>query len=239
MAKRSVLGMANCPHCQTEYEPASGQTGCSACGGLLTETEASLADHAPENDQVESEPINANNKVIGVGEGQTAGRDINISQTTVYCTVGAEELLGSRRKYQCLNCGRSPVCEVHFDASKKFCVECVGELVTGKTVPCGFCGDRIPVDQAFTCPKCLKICGPDHKSATKELCVECNARWDQVVQDIENGKVGIGPGGTVVTREDVAVRNGVIRDKEGHLVATIKKQTWYAKRRQWHTVKHQ
>lgn len=225
--------MANCPHCQFEFDSLPGQTGCPECGRSLIDSSTAVS--VPSG----PESAMATNKVIGVGEGQTAGRDLIINEATSYCAVGAEELYGNRRKYRCLNCGKSPVCEVHFDVPKKFCVDCIGELAVGRTVPCGFCGDRVPVAEAFTCPKCLKICGPDHKSATRELCEDCSARWDQVVEDIENEKVGIGPGGTVVTREDVSVKNGVIQDKEGHTVATIKKQTWYARRRQWHTVKPQ
>lgn len=231
--------MANCPHCQIEYEPTAGQTGCHNCGKLLTETDSSQLGRAAAIDRVESEPSTANNRVIGVGEGQTAGRDLIINQPAEYCAVGAEQLHGDRRKYRCLDCGKSPVCEVHFDASKKICVNCVLEQATGKTVPCGFCGDRIPVKQVFTCPKCLKMGGSDHKSAARDLCEECSSLWDLVVKDIENERVGIGPGGTVVTREDVELKNGVIQDKEGRAVATIKKQTWYARRRQWHTVKPQ
>jgi ubiquitin-protein ligase len=31
----------------------------------------------------------------------------------------------------------------------------------------------------------------------------------------------------------------VVQDKQGHTVATIKKQTWYVRKRQWHTVRPQ
>ena len=233
--------MANCPHCQIEYKPAIGQKGCHNCGELLEDSDSSAAGPIEVTDQTGSEPSTANNKVIGVGEGQTAGRDIIINETVDYCAVGRERLYRDRGQYSCSKCQKSPVCEAHFDAAKKICVTCVGELVTGKTVPCGFCGDRVPVDQAFTCRKCLKIGGPDHKSEsqTREFCESCSMEWDRVVEDIENGKVGIGPGGTVVTREDVELKNGVVQDKEGRTVAMIKKQTWYARRRQWHTVKPQ
>ena len=231
--------MAKCPHCQTEYEPTAGQTGCQNCGNLLTEAAFPQPDPISEINQDGSEPSTGNNKVINVGPGQSAGRDININQTSEYCAVGTERLYGDRQTYRCSQCGVAPVCEDHFDATKKICHNCVRELIDGPTVACGFCGDRIPLNKAFTCPRCLKICGPDHKSPTRDLCQECQARWDLVVEDIEDEKVGIGPGGTVVTREDVALKDGVIRDKQGHTVATIKKQTWYVRKRQWHTVKPQ
>ena len=229
--------MANCPHCQIEYEPLGGQTGCHNCGNLLTGTPSSQLDKISEMNQSGLSSSTENNKVINVGTGQSAGRDINISQTAEYCAVGTERLYGDRRTHRCSQCGIAPVCEEHFDPTKKICHNCVQELVVGPTLPCGFCGDRIPQSQAFTCPKCLKICGPDHKDPNKNLCQQCSAQWDRVVEHIENDNVGIGPGGTVVTKEDVDLKDGVIQNKEGHAVATIKKQTWYVRKRQWHTVK--
>ena len=229
--------MLNCPNCQIEYEPTEGQTGCHNCGNLLQEASYFQVDPKSEKNRGEFETSTGNRKVINVGPGQSAGRDININQIPEYCAVGSERLFEGRRSYRCSKCGVSPVCEHHFDITKRICHECVRELSDGPTVPCGFCGDRIPRSQAFSCKKCLKTGGLDHKGATQEMCQECNDQWDKIVEDMENGNVGIGPGGTVVTREDVDLKDGVIQDKQGHTVATIKKQTWYARRRQWHIVK--
>ena len=60
----------------------------------------------------------------------------------------------------------------------------------------------------------------------------------QVARDLPVGtRVAIADGGNVVTRDDVELKDRILRTKDGRAVATIKENTWYARTRQWHQVR--
>ena len=54
------------------------------------------------------------------GEGNIGTQSItNITTTEVkYCAIGREQLFGDRQLFQCAQCNKNPVCELHFDASR-------------------------------------------------------------------------------------------------------------------------
>jgi hypothetical protein len=89
----------------------------------------------------------------------------------------------------------------------------------------------------FTCGKCLLLVGTDHKHPDRELCYDCSAQYDKMIDGMERDAVGISVSGTVVGRDDVQLKNGVLMDKDGNQVSQIKSNTWYVPSKQWHTVK--
>ncbi len=78
--------MAQCPHCQWEYVPSTDRAFCADCGLRLDDSPA-VTDPALITD-----PDNV--KVQGVGEGNTAGRDVIVHQQVqlMYCAYGGEQV---------------------------------------------------------------------------------------------------------------------------------------------------
>ncbi|HJN88321.1 MAG TPA: hypothetical protein QGI03_14440 [Dehalococcoidia bacterium] len=236
--------MAQCPHCQTEYNPEPGQGFCGDCGKPLDQ---GLAVAEPASDDGEPEtpaPVSGagpassgpgNVKVQGVGEGNVAGRDVIIQQQMrlMYCAFGGEQVYEDRN-FRCPNCGLTPLCAQHYDQDLRKCAKCT----EGRKVLCSLCHDRLPASQTFTCQKCRRIVGDDHRDPDQQQrCSECSAEWAGVVEAIERDEVGVSMDGTVVGRDDVELKDGVLRTKDGKPVATIKENTWYARPKQWYRVK--
>ena len=144
--------MATCPHCQEEYSPPSAKF-CNKCGESIGETPAASATSQPELVLPEERPVAAESSGLGVsaapqpvataaasGAGDTSNRYVmpgegNIGQQNVtnitsvqekYCAVGREQLFGDRQRFQCAQCYKDPVCELHFDASRGLCKNCAG-----------------------------------------------------------------------------------------------------------------
>ena len=237
--------MASCPNpeCPEEYEPSPDHLFCDRCGTplgqslLATQESSSPAVSAAEDPLVVTGSISGGSgggRTIGVGGGNVAGRDVIIQNTVqnVFCLIGGEQIFGDR-VFRCPDCNRSPLCDKHFDPVRALC----GRCQDAKTIPCPICNEKVPVDQTFTCGRCHRIAGNDHLDAERNWCTECVDRWAGIVEAMEKDQVGISKDGTVVTRDDVVVHNGVLRTKDDKAVATIKENTWYVRRHQWHTVK--
>jgi hypothetical protein len=100
------------------------------------------------------------------------------------------------------------------------------------------CNDQLPISETFTCRRYKRIAGNDHLDPEREeLCMECSAKWSQVMGAIERDAVGISMDGTVVGRDDVELVDGVLRTKDGKPVSTIKENIWYAVPKQWYRVR--
>ena len=237
--------MAQCPHCGGDYAPEPGQEFCDNCGNRLTVAStfddpvsiAGLLSSPQPNGGAGGDPVAAANvKVTAVGEGITAGGNVSIQQNVQleFCAAGHEQLFGDRTLYRCPRCHKYPVCDHHFDETRTLCSACTDE----PKVVCGVCNDRLPASQTFTCRRCRRIVGADHRDPKREeWCTECSARWAGVVDAIERDEVGISMDGTVVGRDDVELRNKVLTTKDGKPVATIKENIWYAGPKQWYRVK--
>ena len=236
--------MANCPNpaCQMEFTPSPDHTFCDGCGRPLAQpraperasrnvamgTEAPLVAAAPAD--------SGGNKVYGFGDNSnTAARDVIINPgQDKFCRIGGEKISGNRY-FECPgpSCNRSPLCDQHFDEGRRLCVICLEK----GSITCAVCAERVPQSETFTCVRCRRIVGQDHLDPAKNWCTECVDQWAGIVQAIERDEVGISGGGMVVTRQDVELKNRVLRDKEGKPVATIKENTWYAKPKQWYRVR--
>jgi len=236
--------MAQCPHCQREYTPEPEQDFCDNCGSRLAgiSTDGDLVASAdtpvsPTPTGTAVDPVAVGNvKVQGVGEGITAGGNVTIQNTVQleFCAAGNEQLFGDRTLFRCPDCHKYPVCDRHFDQALGLCCACTDE----RNVVCAVCNDRVPASQVFTCQRCHRIVGSDHRDAKREeWCTDCSAQWAGVVEAIERDEVGISMDGTVVGRDDVELRGKVLTTKDGKPVATIKENIWYAKPKQWYRVK--
>ncbi|MCH7606179.1 MAG: hypothetical protein IH962_03395 [Chloroflexi bacterium] len=175
-------------------------------------------------------------QVVG-DENIVAGRDIihNYTSQVEHCKAGDERIEVGERTYQCNKCRHYPVCERHYDSARRMCSECMA----GQTVDCAMCGDQLPQDQTFTCPRCRKIVGTNHQdNKWKNWCTECGAREERLIASIDDKGVAISEDGTVVTRDEVYLKDGTFWTKAGDKsVTTIKPQTFYARPRQWHEVR--
>ena len=237
--------MATCPNpdCREEFVPSPDKLWCNECGCSIAQPlgpsrSAENAVVAPSTDPMAvAGGVTggvASGRTIGVGDGNTAGRDVVIQNTVQqqFCLIGGENIIGDRM-FRCPSCNRGPLCDQHFDETRKQCELCVEK----QNIACSLCGDRVPSDQTFTCTRCRRIAGNDHLDPDRGWCTECVDRWAGIVQAIEQDEVGIDDGGNVVTRDDVELKDRVLRTKDGRAVATIKENTWYARTRQWHQVK--
>jgi hypothetical protein len=175
----------------------------------------------------------AGNKVIHAGEGTSiGGNQNNYAAPAKHCLLGGERIIGDR-DFMCPDCKRSPLCDKHYDVTLLLCSRCLLE----QTVACSLCNERLPAEQMFTCTKCLMVVGKDHLGPYPDLCTKCGDRFGGIVEAMEMDSVGIDATGHVVIGEDVELINGVLQTKAGHPVSTLKKQTWYARVRQWHEVR--
>ena len=235
--------MTHCPHCQGEYLPEPGQEFCDNCGRRLNDASTAEYPAQRDNSMAAAQPVGevaegpgaaGDRKVTGVGEGITAGGDVFIGVQQQFCAGGHEQLFGDRTLFRCPECQKYPVCERHFDQARELCLGCAH----GPKVMCALCSDRLPADQTFTCRRCRRIAGTDHKAPSRDgWCTDCSVRWDGIVESIERDEVGISMDGTVVGRDDVELKNKVLMTKDGKPVATIKENIWYAKPKQWYRVK--
>ena len=240
--------MAQCPHCGVDYTLEPGQKFCDKCRAPLPDTPgaedltASQPSPAPAEAMISTDtesvaPVHG--KITSVdNKGNIATRDINIVQEAPkreFCAVGREEIFsGDRTLFQCPECHRDPVCDHRFNEVRRMCLTCI----EGPQIICGLCNDRLAASRTFTCRRCRRIVGADHRdSKREEWCTECSARWDGVVDAIQRDEVGISMDGTVVGRDDVELRNKVLMTKDGKPVATIKENIWYAGPKQWYRVK--
>ena len=237
--------MAQCPHCGGDYAPEPGQEFCDNCGNRLTDVPAEAksvsvasppgSSHDPAG--ASADPVSTGGgKVMGVGEGITAGGNVTIQQNVQlqFCAAGNEQLFSDRTLYRCPECHKYPVCDHHFDEARGLCSACTDE----PKVVCALCSDRHPGSRTFTCLRCRRIVGADHRDPSREeWCTECGDRWAGVVEAIERDEVGISMDGTVVGRDDVELKNKVLMTKDGKPVATIKENIWYARPKQWYRVK--
>ncbi|PKB81860.1 MAG: hypothetical protein BZY88_05580 [SAR202 cluster bacterium Io17-Chloro-G9] len=137
--------MATCPHCQEEYSPPSAKF-CNRCGesvGEITAASAPVQADVVAAESVRSgipeasQPVataeapdggDTNVKNIVTGEGNIAGQNVTVNQNVEvkYCAVGREQVFGDRQLFQCSQCYKNPVCELHFDASQGLCNNCAG-----------------------------------------------------------------------------------------------------------------
>ena len=153
--------MATCPNpaCREEFVPSPDQTVCDECGHSIAQPLA--ASRSEENAVVapSTDPMAvaggvtggvASGRTIGVGDGNTAGRDVVIQNTVQqqFCFIGGENIIGDRM-FRCPSCNRGPLCDQHFDEPRKQCELCVEK----QNIACSLCGDRIPSDQTFTCTR--------------------------------------------------------------------------------------
>ena len=108
--------MAQCPHCRMEYAPSPERDFCINCGLRLSDP-PTATDPAPAADILEptemagvASAAEGNVKVQGVGEGNTAGRDVIIHQQVqlMYCAYGGEQVYADRN-FRCPNCGLTPL----------------------------------------------------------------------------------------------------------------------------------
>lgn len=164
-----------------------------------------------------------------------AGRDVIIRQAVEveFCASGFERIIHASRTFMCPECRRSPICDRHFDETRRLCTTCI----EGRNVACAICGGRLPADKLFTCQRCHRVAGTDHKDAARNMCTECSARWAGVVEAIQRDEVVITAHGTVAEMDNVKLVKGVLQTRDGKPVATIKENIWYAKPKQWHQVK--
>ena len=233
--------MAQCPHCQLEYASSPERDFCTNCGLRLSDPPAAN-DLAPAAERLEPGQLagvtgasEGNVKVQGVGEGSTAGRDVVIHQSVqlMYCAYGGEQVYEDRN-FRCPNCGMTPLCAQHYDQDLRKCARCTEE----PSVMCAVCSERLPVGQTFTCHRCRRVVGADHRDPAREdWCGDCSAQWANVVEAIEREEVGISMDGTVVGRDDVELRDKVLTTKDGRPVSSIKENMWYARPKQWYRVK--
>lgn len=145
--------MATCPHCQGEYSPPSAKF-CDKCGKPVGEVPAASASAQPDVVVPEGLPVVGESSGLGVpaasqlvataeepgggdtnvrniltGEGNvSAGGDItyNTSVQEKWCAIGREQLFGDRQVFQCAQCYKNPVCELHFDRNLGLCNNCTG-----------------------------------------------------------------------------------------------------------------
>ena len=237
--------MANCPHCLAEYIPDPQQQFCSDCGKSLEESSTATDLVSGAGDPVETQtgtertvpspaPTGIERTMV-VGEGNIVGDTVSIRHEIAveFCASGAERIYEGRMTFRCPECQRAPVCERHFDEARKMCSTCI----EGPTVSCSLCGERLPTDQTFTCSKCLRVAGIDHRDTRRNWCTDCNTQWAVVVESMDKGKVVITGEGAVVGKEEVELVNNTLMTKDGKPVATIKDTVWYAKPKQWFRVK--
>ena len=145
--------MATCPHCQEKYSPPSAKF-CDKCGKSVGEVPGASASAQPDVVVPEGLPVAAESSGLGVpgaaqlvataeepgggdtnvrniltGEGNvSAGGDItyNTGLQEKWCAIGREQLFGDRQLFQCAQCYKNPVCELHFDVSRGLCKNCTG-----------------------------------------------------------------------------------------------------------------
>ena len=149
---RGEFTMATCPHCQKEYSPPSAKF-CDKCGKAVGEIPVASAPAqpdvvVPEGREVAAESLglgvpaasqpvatavapsggDTNTRIVATGEGNvSAVGDIIYNPVEVkYCAIGREQLSGDRQLFQCAQCYKNPVCELHFDASRGLCKNCAG-----------------------------------------------------------------------------------------------------------------
>ena len=222
--------MANCPNpaCGLEFVPSPDRAFCDGCGKPLAPPRASSRQ---QENVTTSDPVAAagsiaagvpSGRTIGVGVGNTAGHDVVIQNTVQqqFCPIGGELIVGNRF-FGCPKCNRSPLCDQHFDVTRRLCEACIEQ----QSIPCSICNERVPSDETFTCSRCHRIVGNDHLDEERGWCSDCVDRWAGIVQSIENDEVAIDGGGNVVTRGDVELKDGILRTKDGKAVATIKETT--------------
>ena len=237
--------MANCPNpaCRLEFVPGPGHAFCDGCGRPLAQPRAVSGQEENSAVAPSSDPAAASSgitggvapgRTIGVGDGNTAGRDVVIQNTVSqqYCDIGGEQIFGDR-VFRCPKCNRGPLCDQHYNDTRRLCEVCIEQ----QSIACSLCGERVPSDQTFTCSRCRRVAGKDHLDPDRGWCTECVDRWAGIVQAIERDEVGIADGGNVVTRDEVELKDRVLRTPDGRAVATIKENTWYARTRQWHQVR--
>ena len=243
--------MLYCNNCDISYPADDDQAFCDKCGSPVRPneeqsiTKSQISDVALEQPtttasngdgsrfQFRNRPDTHSSSQSNVDIGDKVTNVYNSTVAQDYCAYGGERVYQDK-SFRCPECGRDPICTDHFDKGLRLCPFCL----ESRTSKCLICDTRQLSEKMLKCPRCLKTVCDQHANAGNELCIDCAEQWAGVVAAMESGEVAISMG-TVIGTDQIEIKGDSIVTKDGHPVATIKENTWYASPKQWYRVKEQ